>query len=327
MNNIILEDKIKIENMIYEVRGKQVMLSSDVAKLYRVETRRINEVIKRNINRFPDSFCFQLANDEVDKLSLRSQFATLNKNNNLRGQHYKYLPYVLTEQGIMMLSGLLKSDIAVEVNIQIIDAFVKMRNYLSSSLMEQRYINNLVLEHEEKLKLVDEAVKNNPYKFPEKFSWILTENEWVFLRSKFSTLENDISGRGHYRKYLPRVFTEQGVAMLATILKSKTATETSIRIMDTFVLMRRYISSGLIEQRYINNLVIEHEEKLKLVDEALSNFKEKNHHLFHDRFIILDKKILYHSGASFKDLGNKCFEISKIEESDILENLLKKLSQ
>ena len=93
------------------------MFSSVVAKLYQVETKKINEVIKRNINRFPDSFCFQLTNDEIDKLSLRSQFATLNKNNNLKSQHFKYLPYILTEQGIMMLSGLLKSDIAVKVNI------------------------------------------------------------------------------------------------------------------------------------------------------------------------------------------------------------------
>lgn len=113
MNEIIENENVIIEKMIYEVRGVQVMLSSDVAKLYQVETRRINEVIKRNINRFPESFCFQLTNEEIDKLSLRSQFAILNKNMNMRGQHFKYLPYVLTEQGIMMLSGLLKSDIAV----------------------------------------------------------------------------------------------------------------------------------------------------------------------------------------------------------------------
>ena len=155
MNNIILNENPKIEDMIHEIRGKQVMLSSDVAKLYEVETKRINEVIKRNINRFPNSFCFQLTSEELNKLCLRSQFATLNINKNLRGKHFKYLPYVLTEQGVMMLSGLLKSDIAVKVNIQIIDAFVKMRKYISSSLIEQKYINNLVLEHEERLKLIE----------------------------------------------------------------------------------------------------------------------------------------------------------------------------
>lgn len=142
MNNIV--EKENIENLIYEIRGKQVMLSSDVAKLYQVETRRINEVIKRNINRFPESFCFQLNKDEIVQLSLRSQFATLNNNNNMKGQHYKYLPYVLTEQGIMMLSGLLKSDIAVKVNIRIIDAFVKLRKYLSNNLVIGKFLCFLI---------------------------------------------------------------------------------------------------------------------------------------------------------------------------------------
>lgn len=160
MNEIIVSDNIKIENMIYEIRGVQVMLSSDVAKLYQVETRRINEVIKRNINRFPDTFCFQLTNEEIDRLSLRSQFAILNKNKNMRGQHFKYLPYVLTEQGIMMLSGLLKSDIAVKVNIQIIDAFVKMRKYFVSSLSN----NDILINHENRLLKIEKVMD----KFKEK---------------------------------------------------------------------------------------------------------------------------------------------------------------
>ena len=147
MNEIIEKEQILIEDMIYEVRGVQVMLSSDVAKLYQVETRRINEVIKSNISRFPESFCFQLTNEEIDKLSLRSQFAILNKNMNMRGQHFKYLPYVLTEQGIMMLSGLLKNDIAVKVNIQIIDAFVKMRRYFANSISN----NEILINHENRI--------------------------------------------------------------------------------------------------------------------------------------------------------------------------------
>ena len=129
MNQIVEKENIVIEDMIYEIRGVQVMLSSDVAKLYQVETKVLNQTIKRNINRFPESFCFQLTNEEIDNLSSRSQFVTLNKSSNLRGYNIKYLPYVLTEQGIMMLTGLLKSDIDVKVNIQIIDAFVKRRKY------------------------------------------------------------------------------------------------------------------------------------------------------------------------------------------------------
>lgn len=153
MNEIIIKDK-KIENMIFEVRGVQVMVSSDVATLYQIETRILNQVIKRNIDRFPSTFCFQLTDEEIDRLSLRSQFATLNKSNNLRGQHYKYLPYVLTEQGIMMLSGLLKSDIAVKVNIQIIDAFVKMRRYFANNFNT----NELLLNHENRIQLLENTL-------------------------------------------------------------------------------------------------------------------------------------------------------------------------
>ncbi len=147
MNEIMEKESVVIENMIYEIRGVQVMLASDVAKLYRVETKRINEVIKRNIKRFPESFCFQLTIEEIDKLSSRSQFATLNKSNNKRGYNIKYLPYVLTEQGIMMLSGLLKSDIAVKVNIEIIDAFVKMRRYFANAISS----NEILINHENRI--------------------------------------------------------------------------------------------------------------------------------------------------------------------------------
>ena len=147
MNEIVEKENIIIEDMIYEIRGVQVMLSSDVAKLYHVEAKAINQTIKRNINRFPESFCFQLSSNEINKLSSRSQIVTLNKSNNLRGYNIKYLPFVLTEQGIMMLSGLLKSDIAVKVNIQIIDAFVKMRKYFANTISN----NEILINHENRL--------------------------------------------------------------------------------------------------------------------------------------------------------------------------------
>lgn len=104
MNQLLIKDEDKIKNMIYEIRGKQVMLSGDVAKLYNSETKIINQVVKRNINRFPESFCFQLTTDEylelkskIDGSSLRSQIVTLNRSNNSRGMYAKYLPYVFTE--------------------------------------------------------------------------------------------------------------------------------------------------------------------------------------------------------------------------------------
>ena len=156
MNEVMI-DNSKIENMIYEIRGKHVMFNSDVARLYNVETKVLNQAIKRNINRFPEEFCFQITIEELGNLSLRSQNVTLNKSNNYRGLHYKYLPYVLTEQGIMMLSGLLKNDIAAKVNVQIIDAFVKMRKYISTNLIEQKYINKMVFDHDNEIKLLQES--------------------------------------------------------------------------------------------------------------------------------------------------------------------------
>lgn len=115
MNDIKLDEKIKIEDMIYEIRGKQVMLASDVAKLYNSETKIIDQVIKRNINRFPDSFCFQLTKTEY--FNLESQFAISSLKNNYGG--VRYLPYVLTEQEIAMLTTILKSKVANEVSISI----------------------------------------------------------------------------------------------------------------------------------------------------------------------------------------------------------------
>ncbi len=150
MNEIITTE---VENLIYEISGKQVMLSSDVANLYQVETKRINEVIKRNINRFPESFCFQLTKEELKQISLRSQIATLNKNNN-RGYNIKYLPYVLTEEGIMMLSGLLRSDVAVKVNVRIIEAFVRLRKYTLNENKRLNIIETKLLEYDNNFNII-----------------------------------------------------------------------------------------------------------------------------------------------------------------------------
>ena len=118
-----------IKKLIYAIREKQVMLDSDVAMLYHCETKYVNRVVKRNIDRFPEEFCFQLKEDEFN--FLRCQFVTLK--NNGRGQHKKYLPYVFTEQGTAMLSALLKSEIAIKVSISIMKAFFEMRKFILSN--------------------------------------------------------------------------------------------------------------------------------------------------------------------------------------------------
>ena len=136
MENIKESELVRIQSLIYEIRGYKVMVDRDLAKLYGVETKVLNQAVKRNIKRFPEDFMFQLTHEEC----LRSQFVTLNTK---QGHHLKYLPYAFTEQGVAMLSSVLRSDTAIEVNIRIMRAFVSIRNryYLSSycSIIHKRF--------------------------------------------------------------------------------------------------------------------------------------------------------------------------------------------
>ena len=152
-----MKDEINVENLIYEVRGEQVMLDSDLAKLYECSngTKTINLAVKRHINRFPKRFMFQLTKDEYN--NLRFQLETTNNMS-------RTLPYVFTEQGVAMLATILRTKVAEEVSIRIMDAFVALRKYISSSLIEQKYINDLVLENHHKIKVLETSFN----KFEEK---------------------------------------------------------------------------------------------------------------------------------------------------------------
>lgn len=153
MNSIILNEEPKVENMIYEIRGRQVMLDSDLAKLYGVETKRINEAVKNNPHKFPERFSWIITKEEVDMLS-RSKISTLNSEKLKRGQNMKYLPRVFTEQGVAMLATVLKSKIATEVSIKIMDAFVLMCHLIIDNKDIYKSLNNIsnkLIEHDEKL--------------------------------------------------------------------------------------------------------------------------------------------------------------------------------
>ena len=284
MNKIIEKESIIIEDMIYEIRGEQVMLSSDVAKIYQVETKVLNQTIKRNINRFPNRFCFQLTEEEIDELSSRSQIVTLNKSNNLRGYNVKYLPYVLTEQGIMMLSGLLKSDVAVKANIQIIDAFVKMRRYFATSISN----NEILINHENRLLRLEKTL--DKFNKKEEINKIFFEGELYDAYSLLLDIFNNAI------KEIIIIDNYAGKELLDLLKK----------IDKNIIIVSKNIDK-ILKNKY---------------ESQYDNIKFINNNSFHDRFILLDKNKLYSCGASFKDLGKKCFAINEFNDKEYFKRLL-----
>lgn len=282
MNEIIIKENKNIEDMIYEVRGVQVMFATDVAELYKTETRIINQTIKRNIMRFPESFCFQLTMEEMT--NLRSQIVISSLRNEFTHGGTRYLPYVLTEQGIMMLSGLLKSNIAVNVNIQIIDAFVRMRKYFVNNISN----NEIILNHEKRIIELENVL--DKFKHHEEASKIFFEGEL-------------------YDAY----------SLLLEILNSSK---------EEIILIDNYIGKELLDVlKEINKKII---IVSKNIDKILKDKYESQYNnitfiyntSFHDRFIILDKNKLYACGASFKDLGKKCFAITEFNDKEYLNKIL-----
>ena len=287
INDLIVKENKKIEDMIYEIRGKQVMLDSDLAKLYECAngTKTINLAVKRHINRFPERFMFQLTKDEYYEI-LRFQFETLELE---QGKYSKYLPYVFTEQGVAMLATVLRTPVAEEVSIRIMDAFVAMRKYISTNLIEQKYINDLVLKDSKRIDLLEDA-----------FSSFKEQNNHIFFEGQI------------YDAY-------------SLMIKIFDKAKESIIIIDNYIdknildiLSKTNKQVTLITNKYR----IQDYEKYK---EQYNNVTLVVNNSFHDRFIILDKKDLYHFGASFKDLGKKCFAITKIESKELLNSLLEKL--
>ena len=268
----------EIENMIYEVRGKQVMLDSDLAKIYKCKngTKSINLAVKRHINRFPERFMFQLTEEEYNNLRFQIETANMSRS----------LPYAFTEQGVAMLSAILKTEVAEVVSVTLMDAFVAMRKYMSSNLLEQRYINNMVLEHDSDIKLLKETF------------------------SKFNNISNEIFYEGQiYDAY----------SLLLDILNSS---KKSIIIIDNFANKNLFDILSKTKKRvtvYSKNIDKDLINKYK---QQYSNVILIHNDGYHDRFIIIDEKVLYHSGSSFKDLGIKCFCISKIENQELINDLL-----
>ena len=274
-------EEIKIENMIYEIRGKQVMLDSDLAKLYGCinGTKDINRAVKRNIDRFPNNFYFQLTLEECNNLWFQ---------NGTANRKTRTLPHVFTEQGVAMLSSILRTTVAVKTSIKIMNAFVEMRKYFTKSI-EQKYINELVLKDSKRIDILEKTLNQ----FEEKNNHIFYEGQ---IYDAYSLLI-DILNKA-----------EKEIIIIDNYV-DKT-------ILDITCLLDKNIT--IITNKY-NKIDYEKYQKQYENLEIIINNK------FHDRFIILDKKILYHSGASFKDLGNKCFAINRIEDENILKELLENM--
>ena len=282
-----LKEELNIENMIYEIRGKQVMLDSDLAKLYECKngTKDINKAVKRNIERFPQNFYFQITEEEMKKLWFQS--GTANK-------MIRSLPYVFTEQGIAMLSSVLHTQIAISQSIRIMDAFVKMRKYISANLIEQDNMKSMLIKHDNEIKLLQESFSKLEEK--EKINHIFYEGQ---IYDAYSLLI-DIFKEAQKEIIIIDNYADKSILDMITNLNVKV-----IIVTKKFNLLKD-IDIKKYNKQYHNLKVI---------------YSDK----FHDRFIILDKKVLYHSGASYKDLGNKCFAINKIKDDEYLENILIKI--
>lgn len=278
-NSIILKENEKIENLIYEIRGKQVMLDSDLAKLYECKngTKVINQAVKRNITKFPERYCFQLTETEYRNLKFHFGTSSLNNYGGVRK-----MPFVFTEQGVAMLATVLKTPVADAVSMRIIDAFVYMRRYLSGEIG-----SNMLVNHEERILKLEEQFN----KFSSKRNTIIYEGKIYDAYSVMLDIFNEAKGE--------------------------------IIIVDNYVnkelldILREVDKKIIVISNNMNN------ELIKKYESQYDNTQFVSDNPFHDRYIILDRKEVYASGMSLKDVGKKYSYINKIEESIFINELIK----
>lgn len=291
--NLVIVDNREIQNMIYTIRGKQVMVDSDLATLYQVTTKRLNEQVRRNKNRFPSEFMFRLTAEEYEYL--RSQNATSSEENAHGGR--RYMPYVFTEQGIAMLSAVLKSDVAVEVSIKIMNSFVEMRRFLLSNKEMFARLDRVELKQLETDKKLEEV-----------FNYIATNTE----------VKQNV------------FFDGQIYDAFSFIVELVKKAKKEIILIDNYVDVNTL--NILCKKNQGVDAVIATAGKGNLSTKDIMKFNAQYPELsvktttdFHDRFLIIDKIEVYHIGASIKDAGKKSFGITKIEDEDLVNSLVNKV--
>ncbi|SIS69985.1 ORF6N domain-containing protein [Belliella pelovolcani] len=286
----LLTTKI-IESRIFTFQGKQVMVDRDLAELFQVEVKRLNEQVKRNSLRFPAHFRFQLSDTEKNELVANcDRFEIL--------KHSSSNPYVFTEQGVAMLSAVLRSEKAIMVSIQIMNTFVEMRKVLAhhSGLLQR------VESIESRLQLNDQHF----------------EKIFTALEQGKPTVKQDVFFKG-------QIF--DAYSFVIDLIKKA---EITLVIIDSYIDLS--ILEMLTEKSKIVSVTIitQKNTPIKALDIEKFNaqygkLEIKHSQDFHDRFLIIDHKELYHIGASLKDLGKKCFAFSMVEDKSLLQNLINKI--
>ena len=282
-------DNIEIENMIYEVRGKQVMLDSDLAGLYHCKngTKEINQAVKNNQDKFPERFSWILCDNEY--YHLRSKFLTSKTHGGRR-----YNPRVFTEQGVAMLATIIKSDIATQMSIKIMDAFVAMRHYIGNN--ENRLINveTKVLEHDKNIKLLQESFQK--FEEKKKINEIYFNGQIYDAYSKIKEIFNN--------------------AKRELIIIDSYADKTILDII-------KFLNIGVTIITKSNNLLTI--QDIEKYNKQYNNLKVIYDDRFHDRYFILDDDIIYHCGASINRIGYKTFSITLISDKDVCVSLIEKV--
>ena len=315
-----------VEKMILVIRDKQVLLDRDLAALYGVETRRINEQMKRNIERFPEDFCFPLNPSEIPN-RLKSQFAILNGKGNMRGLHIKKMPFVFTEQGVAMLSSVLKSESAIRVNIAIMRAFVQLRHYMMGS---KGVVNRLVqveykdieqdrrlLEHDYKIDSLFEAMDRRETDLKKVMENIIDPSTYRhFLILNGHKLDADVAYAQIYGMAKKSVLIVDNYVDIKTLNLLRNVHE------GVFIL----IASDLYGRTSVTDDML---ADYRAARPDVSIDKKPAMHKFHDRYILVDFKTksekLYHCGASSKDAGNKITTIVRLDDVDAYRNMFEEL--
>ncbi len=297
----LISECSQIENMIYEIRGKQVMLDSDLAKLYQCKngTKTINQAVSRNVERFPERFSWILSDDESKNFLVpiwdqKNRIET-------RGGKYKN-PRVFTEQGVAMLATILRTEVATGISIRIMDAFVAMRRYLSTGLVEQKLIEKQVMQNSENIEKHDKDIK------------LLQES---FKKFEEKRLVNEIYFNGQifdaYSKIIDIFKAAQNEIMVVDGYAEKTFLDIAKNMTVSFKLITYKKNSSF-------------QSLFSKYQKQYSNVKVVYDNSFHDRYFILDQSTVYHCGTSINYAGSKTFSINKIEDDFVIKALIKKVN-